>query len=125
MPDFKPSTLKIQPNLIYGISHKQLIFKVPDEARSSTVEKMVSTRQMSSVGGGNAGGDGVGDTGTARRNQTQVQSGPSVVVPVAESVPTRNINLLDLPIEILEKILGYMDFNSIAHLRPVSISAYL
>ncbi|XP_046737820.1 F-box only protein 28 isoform X2 [Diprion similis] len=95
---------------------------VPDELCSSTIETMVSTRQMSSVGSGNGGsavGDGIGDVGIPRKSQVQTQSGQSSTAQVAESTPPLNTHLLDLPVEIQEKILGYLDFNTIAHLRPV------
>ncbi|XP_012253848.2 F-box only protein 28 isoform X2 [Athalia rosae] len=95
---------------------------VPDEVRGSTLGKMVSTRQMSIVGSSsNVGtvGDSIGDAGTARRHQVQPQPGSSTVVPVAETTTMRHTNLLDLPVEIMEKIFSYLDFNTIARLRPV------
>jgi len=38
------------------------------------------------------------------------------------TIESRNLNLLDLPVEILEKIFGYLGFNMVAHMRLVSIS---
>ncbi|XP_076300811.1 F-box protein dampened isoform X2 [Lasioglossum baleicum] len=71
---------------------------------------MVSTRQSSNMGGSNGGGPvaEVGDSSSSRRNQ-------SVTGPPTYS----NLNLLDLPVEILEKIFSYLDYNTVAHLRPV------
>ncbi|XP_015514567.1 F-box only protein 28 isoform X2 [Neodiprion pinetum] len=95
---------------------------VPDELCNSTIKTMVSTRQMSSVGSNNSGsavGDGIGDTGTIRKNQVQTQPGQSSTAPVVESTPAPNTHFFDLPVEIQEKVLCYLDFNTIAHLRPV------
>ena len=61
--------------------------------------------------------------GPSRRNQPQAgcsTSGALQVVPV-NMAESPYINLLDLPIEILQKVLGYLDYNAIAHLRRVSI----
>ncbi|XP_043259287.1 F-box only protein 28 isoform X3 [Colletes gigas] len=38
---------------------------------------------------------------------------------VSEPPPFSNLNLLDLPIEILEKIFSYLDYDTVARLRPV------
>ncbi|KZC05967.1 PREDICTED: F-box only protein 28 [Dufourea novaeangliae] len=82
---------------------------------------MVSTRQSSNMGGSNGGGPvaEVADASTSRRHQsvtmTSSYSGPSVSDPPTFS----NLNLLDLPVEILEKIFSYLDYNTVAHLRPV------
>ncbi|XP_046416042.1 F-box only protein 28 isoform X2 [Neodiprion virginianus] len=95
---------------------------VPDELCNSTIKTMVSTRQMSSVGSNNSGsavGDGIADTGTIRKNQVQTQPGQSSTAPVVESTPAPNTHFFDLPVEIQEKVLCYLDFNTIAHLRPV------
>ncbi|XP_011505445.1 PREDICTED: F-box only protein 28 isoform X2 [Ceratosolen solmsi marchali] len=87
---------------------------------------MVSTRQSSNS---NTNSDGsifvelgknfdAGPSGT-RRNQQQ-NTGLSTNVTVASpGEHSSYINLLDLPVEILQKILGYLDYNTIAHLRPV------
>ncbi|XP_023289255.1 F-box only protein 28 isoform X2 [Orussus abietinus] len=83
---------------------------------------MVSTRQSSSIGGSGGSGsvtDVVGEAGPSRRHHAQVQGGPSNTAPISETALTCNVNLLDLPTEILEKILTYLDYNTIAHLRPV------
>lgn len=85
---------------------------------------MVSTRQSSSMGGSNGGGPAaeVTDVNSSRRQQsvamTSSYTGPSV----SEPPPYSNLNLLDLPVEILDKIFSYLDYNTVAHLRPVSQS---
>lgn len=83
---------------------------------------MVSTRQSSNMGGSNGGGpvaEGT-DASSPRRHQSVAMansySGPSV----SDPPPFSNLNLLDLPVEILEKIFSYLDYNTVAHLRPVS-----
>ncbi|XP_076631925.1 F-box only protein 28-like isoform X2 [Colletes latitarsis] len=38
---------------------------------------------------------------------------------VSEPPPFSNLNLLDLPIEILEKIFSYLNYDTVARLRPV------
>ena len=65
---------------------------------------MVSTRQSSNSGS---------------HSQQVGTSSTTAVVPIIES--SSYINLLDLPVEVLQKILGYLDYNTIAHLRPVSL----
>lgn len=88
---------------------------------------MVSTRQ-SSNSSTNADGSifvelgknyDAGPSGSSRRNHQQPGLSASVTVSTGES--SLYINLLDLPVEILQKILGYLDYNTIAHLRPVCI----
>ncbi|XP_053976285.1 F-box only protein 28 isoform X1 [Hylaeus anthracinus] len=82
---------------------------------------MVSTRQSSNMGGSNGGGPvaDVADVSPSRRQQSVAMdssySGSSVSDPPLFS----NLNLLDLPVEILEKIFSYLDYNTVAHLRPV------
>ncbi|XP_043286506.1 F-box only protein 28 isoform X2 [Venturia canescens] len=81
---------------------------------------MVSTRQSSNMGGGSGGssvGEGVCEPGPSRRQQPQVQPGLTRQLAMMSSV--RNLNLLDLPPEILEKICSFLDYNTVAHLRPV------
>lgn len=81
---------------------------------------MVSTRQSSSMGGSNGGGPAaeIPDVNSSRRSvaMTSSCSGASV----SEPPPDSNLNLLDLPVEILEKIFSYLDYNTVACLRPVS-----
>lgn len=87
---------------------------------------MVSTRQSSSMGGSNGGGPAaeVTDVSSSRRHQsvamTTSYSGTHVSECKIEPPPYSNLNLLDLPVEILEKIFSYLDYNTVAHLRPVS-----
>ncbi|OAD53951.1 F-box only protein 28 [Eufriesea mexicana] len=86
---------------------------------------MVSTRQSSSMGGSNGGGPAaeVADVSSSRRHQsvamTTSYSGAQVSECKIEPPPYSNLNLLDLPVEILEKIFSYLDYNTVAHLRPV------
>ncbi|XP_058806340.1 F-box only protein 28 isoform X2 [Phymastichus coffea] len=82
---------------------------------------MVSTRQSSNSSTNIDGSilccdksyDAAPSNTSSRRNQ-QSQSGA-----VSTTDNTSYINILDLPVEILQKILGYLDYNSIARLRPV------
>ncbi|XP_031786401.1 F-box only protein 28 isoform X2 [Nasonia vitripennis] len=82
---------------------------------------MVSTRQSSNssthVDGSTFVELGPGPSGSSRRSHHQAGLSASVTVSTGES--NLYINLLDLPVEILQKILGYMDYNTIANLRPV------
>ncbi|XP_024937584.1 F-box only protein 28 isoform X2 [Cephus cinctus] len=86
---------------------------------------MVSTRQSSNMNSSSGGAPIVGEVtaepGPSRRNQTQAQAqaSSSDIVSIVDSSPTCNLNLLDLPVEILEKIFSYLDYNIVAHLRPV------
>lgn len=78
---------------------------------------MVSTRLSSSMGGGNGGAPAaeVADVNSSKKQQsvamTSLDSGTSAL--------ENRINLLDLPVEVLEKIFSYLDYNTVAHLRPV------
>lgn len=72
---------------------------------------MVSTRQSSNMGshGTGATAQEVSEAGPSTRKQhTVMENSPSP------------INLTNLPVELLEKIFSYLDYNTIAHLRPVS-----
>ena len=91
---------------------------------------MVSTRQSSNSSTNVDGSTFVelgksydtGPLGSSRKNQQQaggLTASSAASVSVGEISPY--INVLDLPVEILQKILGYLDYNTIAHLRPVSI----
>ncbi|XP_014479256.1 PREDICTED: F-box only protein 28 isoform X2 [Dinoponera quadriceps] len=98
---------------------------------------MVSTRQSSNMGsssssGGSGGGGGGGGSGSGsvsevveasslKKHQPGTTSaGSSSGGSTSESSPpVRNLNLLNLPVEILEKIFGYLGYNTVAHLRPV------
>lgn len=93
---------------------------------------MVSTRQSSNMGGTSGGGGGgsvcetVGEVVQPRKHSTHVP-GPFSTLQIVESPPAaatvaihRQLNLLDMPIEILEKICSYVNYNTVASLRPVS-----
>lgn len=83
---------------------------------------MVSTRQSSNMGGGSGGssvGEGHCEPGPSSRKH-QSQAPACLPTSTLASSPTvGKLNLLDLPMEILEKICSYLDFNTVAHLRPV------
>lgn len=83
---------------------------------------MVSTRQSSSMSGSNGGGPvaDVTDVNSSRRHQSVAMTSSYNGASVSEPPPYSNLNLLDLPVEILEKIFSYLDYNTVAHLRPVS-----
>ncbi|CAH2105579.1 unnamed protein product [Euphydryas editha] len=94
---------------------------------------MVSTRQMSSIGGGNGSTDGPGPSQSEPVTVARVTrhssallpggssphsaSNKSVIVPAPKTFTT---SLLDLPIEVLEKIFRYLGFKSVSHLRMVN-----
>ncbi|XP_076678187.1 F-box protein dampened isoform X2 [Andrena cerasifolii] len=82
---------------------------------------MVSTRQSSNMGGSNGGGPvtEVADVSPSRRHQSVAMASSYSGVSVSDPPFTSNFNLLDLPVEILEKIFSYLDYNTVAHLRPV------
>ncbi|XP_061939282.1 F-box only protein 28 isoform X2 [Apis cerana] len=82
---------------------------------------MVSTRQSSSMSGSNGGGPvaDVTDVNSSRRHQSVAMTSSYNGASVSEPPPYSNLNLLDLPVEILEKIFSYLDYNTVAHLRPV------
>ena len=99
---------------------------------------MVSTRQSSNMGGTSVGGssvcEAVGEVALPRRQTSQVQAGPFSAIQVVDSPPVvtaamgvpRQLNLLDMPVEILEKICSYVNYNTVASLRPVSLySTYI
>ncbi|CAF4767216.1 F-box only protein 28 [Pieris napi] len=94
---------------------------------------MVSTRQMSSIGGGgNGSSDGAGPSHAepvtvarvTRHSSAQLPGGSSPhgssknsVIPTPK---TFNTNLMDLPIEVMEKIFRYVGFKNVSHLRLVN-----
>lgn len=87
---------------------------------------MVSTRQSSNMGGSSAGGsvcDTVGDV-QPRKQPTNLQPSTSTCLQIVESPVQCQINLLQLPEEIQDKIFSYLSFNTIAGLRPVSFYYY-
>lgn len=84
---------------------------------------MVSTRQMSIVSGGiSECANQVTDHGPARstrNNPVIIPSEPSTSH--GRSTQTKqNIFLLDMPQEVIEKILSYLSFKNICQLRLVS-----
>ncbi|XP_039749419.1 F-box only protein 28 [Pararge aegeria] len=94
---------------------------------------MVSTRQMSSVGGGGGSSDGAGPSHAEPVTVARVTRHSSALLPGGSSphastsktivLPAPKIystNLLDLPIEVLEKIFRYVGFKSVSHLRLVN-----
>ncbi|XP_047529163.1 F-box only protein 28 [Vanessa atalanta] len=94
---------------------------------------MVSTRQMSSIGGGNGSNDGPGPSHAEPVTVARVTRHSSALLPGGSSphgVSNKNVivpapktystNLLDLPIEVLEKVFRYLGFKSVSHLRMVN-----
>jgi len=99
-------------------------FQIVLKSRYKILGIMVSTRQSSSVGGGGENAGVVSEAGlskTVRHNNSQPPplSEASMSAHTAEVTTTQNINLMDLPPEILLKILGCLSFRNVAHLRPV------
>jgi hypothetical protein len=85
---------------------------------------MVSTRQSSNVGGGGENTGVVSEAGpskTLRHNNAPAPSLPesSTSAHIAEVSPAQAINLMNLPPEIMLKILGCLSYRTVAHLRPV------
>ncbi|XP_029034712.1 F-box only protein 28 isoform X2 [Osmia bicornis bicornis] len=82
---------------------------------------MVSTRQSSSMGASNGGGPvtEIADVNSSRRHQSATMASSYSGTSASEPPSYSNLNLLDLPVEILEKIFSYLDYNTVAHLRPV------
>lgn len=85
------------------------------------MKKMVSTRQSSSMSANNGGAhvSDVREVSPSRKHQPASSAGLVGATPVICPPSVRNVNLLDLPVEILEKIFSYMNYNMVAHLRPV------
>nr|XP_003704153.1 PREDICTED: F-box only protein 28 [Megachile rotundata]XP_012142581.1 PREDICTED: F-box only protein 28 [Megachile rotundata]XP_012142582.1 PREDICTED: F-box only protein 28 [Megachile rotundata]XP_012142583.1 PREDICTED: F-box only protein 28 [Megachile rotundata]XP_012142584.1 PREDICTED: F-box only protein 28 [Megachile rotundata]XP_012142586.1 PREDICTED: F-box only protein 28 [Megachile rotundata]XP_012142587.1 PREDICTED: F-box only protein 28 [Megachile rotundata]XP_012142588.1 PREDICTED: len=82
---------------------------------------MVSTRQSSSMGASNGGGPvtEITDVNSSRRHQSATMASSYTGTSTSEPPSYSNVNLLNLPVEILEKIFSYLDYNTVAHLRPV------
>lgn len=81
---------------------------------------MVSTRQSSNMGS-NGGSGPVGEVEVnSLKKHHSVTAGTSNNGATIES----RLNLLDLPVEVLEKIFGYLGFNMVAHMRLVSIRKF-
>jgi len=78
---------------------------------------MVSTRQSSNMGNNNGSGSvEVGEVGTLKKQQPVTTIDTSNI----GSIESCNVNLLDLPVEVFEKIFSYLGFNTVAHMRLVS-----
>lgn len=84
-------------------------------------KKMVSTRQSSNMGNSSSSGS-VSEVAevSSLKKQHSVTTVPSNS---GSTVESRNLNLLDLPVEVLEKIFSYLGFNMVAHMRLVSIKS--
>lgn len=92
---------------------------------------MVSTRQMSSVGGGNGGSDGAGPSHAEPMAVSRVTRHSSTLMPGGSSphastskcslAPASKTSILDLPVEVIEKIIGYTGFKHVSQIRMVII----
>lgn len=98
---------------------------------------MVSTRQMSSVGGGSGSGETAGPSNSeataavprvTRHSSALLPGGSSPHTATASKcvslIPapkTYTTNMLDLPEEVIEKIFSYIGFKSVSQLRMVTI----
>lgn len=91
---------------------------------------MVSTRQSSSVASSSSA-DAYGASGSGtlfNPGGKLLRSGPVASapppptqdLPVAHVTQTAPQSLLDMPMEVLEKIFSYLGYKQVAHLRPVS-----
>ncbi|XP_015127731.1 F-box only protein 28 isoform X1 [Diachasma alloeum] len=83
---------------------------------------MVSTRQSSNMGSGSSSGrvSEPVEAGPSRRHHTQVNTGSAGSAHSSpEPAPVQNINLLNLPPELLDKIISSFDLNTVAQLRLV------
>lgn len=99
---------------------------------------MVSTRQMSSVVGSSGSVEGASPSQSEPAAVSRVTRHSSALLPGGSSphassskctsvVPAPknfHTNLLDLPVEILEKIFSYLGFKTVSHLRMVNIFHY-
>ncbi|KAJ0178740.1 hypothetical protein K1T71_005515 [Dendrolimus kikuchii] len=96
---------------------------------------MVSTRQMSSVGSGNGSNEGAGPSHSETTAVARVTRHSSALMPggssphassskctsfVTITPKTYTTSLLDLPVEVIEKIFCYLGFKSVSHLRMVN-----
>ncbi|XP_038220298.1 F-box only protein 28 [Zerene cesonia] len=94
---------------------------------------MVSTRQMSSIGGGNGSSEGSGPSHAEPVTVARVTRHSSTLLPGGSSPhastsknslvtapKTFSTNILDLPVEVIEKIFRYLGFKSVSHLRMVN-----
>ncbi|XP_029161917.1 F-box only protein 28 [Nylanderia fulva] len=81
---------------------------------------MVSTRQSSNMGNSSSSASvsEVGEVNSLKKHHS-VTTAPSNSGSTALTVVSCNLNLLDLPVEVLEKIFSYLGFNMVAHMRLV------
>ncbi|XP_035717699.1 F-box only protein 28-like isoform X1 [Vespa mandarinia] len=86
------------------------------------MKKMVSTRQSSSIGANNGGGsvNDIREVSPSRKHQASSSAGSSSTSSSVSPPSMCNLSLFDLPVEIIEKIFSYLNYNTVAHLRPVS-----
>lgn len=93
---------------------------------------------MSSVGGGNGGSDGAGPSHAEPVAVSRVTRHSSALMPGGSSphastskcslLPapkTYTTNILDLPVEVIEKIICYLGFKSVSQIRMVNILLFL
>jgi hypothetical protein len=82
---------------------------------------MVSTRQSSSCGENTGTVSEAGPSKSLRHSNAQPPPLPEANSSThgAEVPSTQSINLMDLPPEIMLKILGFLSYKTVAHLRPV------
>ena len=124
-PEFNGSSMALTPVRPSNLNNYIFVncFQIVLKSRYKIFGVMVSTRQSSSVGGGgeNAGVSEAGLSKTVRHNNSQPPplSEASMSAHTVEVTTTQSINLMDLPPEILLKILGSLSFRNVAHLRPV------
>jgi len=85
---------------------------------------MVSTRQSSNMGSSNAGGPGgeAGDVSSLKKQHSVTTVSTSGISNGGSTAESRSLSLLDLPVEILEKIFGSLGFNTVAHMRLVNMT---
>ncbi|XP_068631216.1 F-box only protein 28 [Battus philenor] len=94
---------------------------------------MVSTRQMSSIGSSNGNGDGAGPSHAEPVTMSRVTRHSSALLPggssphansskntLVQAPKTFTTNFLDMPMEVVEKILRYLGFKTVSQLRMVN-----
>ena len=124
-PEFNGSSMALTPVRPSNLNNYRSVycFQVVLKSRYKIFGIMVSTRQSSNVGSGGENAGVVSEAGlskTVRHNsQPPPLSEASMSAHTADVTTTQSINLMDLPPEILLKILGCLPFRNVAHLRPV------
>ena len=125
-PEFNGSSMPFTPVRPSNLNNYTTVycFQVMLKSRYKTIGDMVSTRQSSNVGGGGENAGVVSEAGLSKtvwhnNSQPPPLSEGSMSAHTAEVATTQSINLMDLPPEILLKILGCLSFKNVAHLRPV------